>query len=138
MSSSITVHSDDALETMAQRFAEPGELLADAQLELEDHMREHFSDESGPDGPWAQLSEKYGQWKEAHYPGMPILQAEGNLIGSIAGEVDGNTARAFTDDPVGMYHDEGTSRMPQRSYGYMTDEFMDKLEEKAAAYWGGD
>lgn len=126
------------LEEMERRFAEPGEFLADVQLDLEEHMRDHFQEEMGPDGAWASLSEKYAAWKAMHYPGMPILQRDGHLIGDIGGAVEGNTAMAFTEDPVGVFHDEGTATMSQRSYGWMSEEFMDGIEAKVEAYWGGD
>jgi hypothetical protein len=34
-------------------------------------------------GGWAPLSPRYARWKATHYPGKPILQREGDLVGSL-------------------------------------------------------
>jgi phage gpG-like protein len=144
MSVSLTIDASDTialLDDQERRFAEPGDFLADIQIDLEDEMREHFFDESGPDGKWEELSEKYGEWKDANYPGMPILQREGDLIGSIGSQSAVGTtsvAEAFADDPKAVWHDEGTPEIPARPFGWISEEREDAILDKTDAYWGGD
>lgn len=46
---------------------------------------EQFDSEGakGASGKWAALSPAYKKWKEIHYPGQPILQAEGDMVASL-------------------------------------------------------
>lgn len=56
-------------------------VLADRFVALE---RRQFSSEGGhASGGWAPLSEKYGEWKHAHYPGKKILELTGDLKDSL-------------------------------------------------------
>lgn len=47
--------------------------------------QEQFDSEgaAGASGKWRALSKAYGEWKEVHYPGAPILQREGDLVASL-------------------------------------------------------
>jgi len=83
--------------------------------------RKQFSSEGGyASGGWAPLSPKYAAWKQRHFPGKPILERTGALKESL-------TQRPFGVEVLepefmvvgsgidyGAYHQQGTSRMPQR------------------------
>ena len=72
-------------------------------------------------GPgWAALSPEYAAWKAAHYPGKPILQRTGALLGSLTGGA--GFIREITDEAMTLgtrvgyarFHQRGTGRMPKR------------------------
>lgn len=81
-----------------------------------------FATEGGFMGdPWAPLSPRYAEWKAAHYPGKPILQAEGDLRRAASAPLRDATPTSLTltiaDDKAG-WHQEGTARMPARPLMY--------------------
>jgi phage gpG-like protein len=78
-------------------------------------------------GAWAALSPRYRIWKQAHYPGQPILVREGRLRESVAWDGHGlgpdgifqaqpTFVIAGTNVPYGRYHQAGTTRMPARPF----------------------
>lgn len=52
---------------------------------IEKDVLEHFEKEETPSGSkWLSLSPKYKEWKELHYPGLPMMVLKGTLkAGSI-------------------------------------------------------
>jgi phage gpG-like protein len=84
---------------------------------------EQFESEGAAGGQrWAPLSDPYRTWKEARYPGEPILQREHDLIDSLT---DPEAADAVllpgedelvigTRNPTAVFHQRGTRRMPRR------------------------
>jgi phage gpG-like protein len=77
-------------------------------------------------GAWPWLSPAYRIWKEAHYPGKPILVRKGHLRESVRWhgapgpegifEATATYAIAGTRIPYGKYHQKGTSKMPARPF----------------------
>jgi phage gpG-like protein len=78
-------------------------------------------------GAWAALSPKYRIWKQAHYPGRPILVRDGDLRDSVRWTGNGpgpggifeatpNRVIAGTSIPYGKFHQDGTSTMPARPF----------------------
>lgn len=65
--------------------------------------QEQFDTEgaAGGSGKWPALSEPYKTWKEAHYPGEPILQRDHDLIESLTDpEASGAILRPGQDELV--------------------------------------
>jgi phage gpG-like protein len=80
-------------------------------------VKDQFKTEGEEGGQaWVPLSEKYGAWKEAHFPGMPILQRTGNLIDSLTNPNSANGVRreerktlTFGSTlPYALYHQTGS------------------------------
>ena len=71
---------------------------------------------------WQELSASYGAWKEAHYPGKPILQRTGDLYASLTSGTDPNavkreerkTLTLGSRIPYAIFHQQGTAKMPAR------------------------
>ena len=71
---------------------------------------------------WKELSPVYADWKEAHFPGKPILQRTGDLYASLTSRTDPNavcreerkTLTLGSRIPYAIYHQRGTSKMPAR------------------------
>lgn len=74
----------------------------------------------GKAGRWKPLSERYGKWKQAHYPGKPILELTGRLWKSLTGGPGAETQMAplrYVEEstvPYAIYHARGTEKMPSR------------------------
>lgn len=80
---------------------------------------------AGPQaGSWAPLSVSYAKWKQAHFPGRPILVRTGALKDALTGDeatpfakrqVSGNSLSFGTSGlPYASFHQTGTGRMPAR------------------------
>lgn len=91
-----------------------------------------------PKYKWAPLSERYKKWKEAHYPGRPILVLTGKLKKSMT-ELgsDGNFQEIGKESAVfgstvtyGYFHDEGTDVLPQRNFSIPNDRRKKILEDQ--------
>jgi phage gpG-like protein len=87
----------------------------------------------GGDG-WVPLSAEYAGWKEAHYPGKPILQRTGNLIDSLTNPNSPNTVRQEERKtltlgsllPYALYHQTGSkdgAHPPKRPEIQFTEAF---------------
>lgn len=80
---------------------------------------------------WAPLSPEYARWKEAHYPGKPILERTGDLMRSLT-EKDAPHA-VFQSEPrkltmgsdliYALFHQTGTSKMSARKEVQLTKNF---------------
>lgn len=78
-----------------------------------------FTTEGAAKGsPWAPLEPEYGRWKDAHYPGAPILVQTGQMRSQALNPSALRTTRtSMRYEPGGRvwrYHQSGTSRMPRR------------------------
>lgn len=117
----------------------------------------HFNDEKGPDGSWAPWSPAYAEkrrraaeggsrLRRQRRSGGPvtakgkILQDTGNLRNSLlpsgtsVGEGDirkkgRGIVELFTTVPYASVHEYGTSRVPQRSFMWLSDDAVDKVAE---------
>lgn len=124
---------EQVLERMAVAFERADAELADfsehvfpkLQAVLEEAVAGQFDAEGkGPQaGAWSQLTEQYAAWKEARYPGQPILEATGALhdaltVGGSAHALRDNSATQFNFGTTGLeyasFHQVGTSRMVAR------------------------
>lgn len=88
---------------------------------LQDTIAEQFRTEGGRTGGWAPLSDRYALDKVRRFGAAPILVATGALKDSLTGgsgfiqRQEGNESLRFgTSLGYGVYHQSGTSRMPQR------------------------
>ena len=88
---------------------------------------------------WAELSEKYGTWKEVHFPGQPLLVRSGDLKRSMTelgatGNITliGAASGIFGSRiPYGPVHDEGSKdgTTPKRNFS--------EPSERRAEIWRG-
>jgi phage gpG-like protein len=76
---------------------------------------------------WPQLSEKYAEWKEKHFPGKPLLVRTGTLRSSMTEEnaqgginLIGKSSAVFGSSiRYGVYHDSNEPRksnLPRRNF----------------------
>lgn len=82
---------------------------------------------------WEALKPEYAGWKEAHYPGKPILQRTGDLIESLTNPNSANGVRREERKtltlgsllPYALYHQTGTrdGRLPARPEIQLTEAF---------------
>lgn len=110
-------------------------------LEVES-AKQFDAEGSGPQaGSWAPLSTTYAKWKEAHFPGKPILERTGALRGALTGpapyarrDVSGDTLSFGTIGlPYASFHQTGTRRMPARPEFDFGPDFEAAMQAAAAA-----
>lgn len=112
---------DTQIDRTLTAFVERGE---DATPAFE-AMRARFLDaerrqfDSQGHGSWPALSPRYGAWKATHFPGRPLLVRTGDLRRSLTEGPEVSVIqprRAIFGSAVeyGVYHQQGTSRMPRR------------------------
>ena len=104
-------------------MADDAEDLSEPLRRIGEHIRLSVGEQFGSEGtakgaPWAPLSADYAEWKDIHYPGMPILVATGNmrrlLLSPSAITV---TPHKMVYDPrsdIWHFHQLGTRFMPAR------------------------
>lgn len=83
--------------------------------------RRQFSSEGGyGSGGWAPLSPAYAARKARAYPGKPILERTGKLVGSLTRrpfdveDIHPSYMRLGTSVAYARYHQRGTEKMPAR------------------------
>ncbi len=88
---------------------------------LQTTIEEQFRTQGGRSGGWAPLSDRYAADKLRRFGSSPILVATGALKESLTGgsgfiqRQEGNESLRFgTQLGYGVYHQSGTSKMPQR------------------------
>jgi len=100
---------------------------------------DHFENEEGPNGPWQQRSEPYKSIIEGK-GFTKILQVTGNLRqgfqpiqggGNLRKTSDGilwfNKAKTSNGFPYAAAHDEGTAKLPQRKFMWLSQKRLDKM-----------
>jgi phage gpG-like protein len=108
-------------------------------------VKDQFATEGAAGGEvWQPLSPAYAEWKEAHYPGMPIMQRTGNLMRSLTTGTDANSVKieqrkALTLGsrlPYGIYHQSLAPRtvLPRRPVIQLTDQFRRATMRNVQAY----
>lgn len=123
----LSVKGDEQLQRSFSRFADGIDDLSEPFREVARDFREvverkQFDSEGAyGSGGWEPLSPKYAEWKGRNYPGRPIMVLSGDLRESLTGrnkwtieDIQPLQLRLGTADPIAGYHQEGTSRMPQR------------------------
>lgn len=95
--------------------------------------RRQFATEGAAGGGerWAALTAAYARWKAVRFPGKPILQRTGRLVGSLTDrshpdaieQAERMTLSLGTRVQYGLYHQRGTPRMQQRRGIQFTEAF---------------
>ncbi|GAA1812436.1 phage virion morphogenesis protein [Nesterenkonia flava] len=86
-------------------------------------------------GNWAPLSLKYAAWKNAHYPGAPILTRTGELRDSMSTrpfgveDISNHRLIAGTQVEYAQYHQNGMGNNPVRK---IVDDMPGELERRFA------
>lgn len=107
--------------------------------------KEQFATQGAAGGEqWAPLSPAYAAWKEAHYPGQPILQREGDLVASLTSASDPNAVNVQARKlltlgsrvPYGIYHQSTAPRrvLPRRPVVQLTESFKRTSMRQIQAY----
>lgn len=100
------------------------------------NVLQDFVLEGGGSGQsWAPLSTAYAIWKSRQFPGRGILVRSGVLKASLMGpdapaavfRATDTSLELGTSVPYGIYHQMGTSRMPQRPPLRLTPAFMETM-----------
>jgi len=128
---------NDTAEGALQRFAVAFERAGDAIADMSEYVfprlstvfevevAAQFSAEGrGPiAGAWAALSPSYADWKEQHFPGLPILQRTTALHEALTNSNSPGAHRAWTASDFNFgtqgveyasFHQSGTSQMKAR------------------------
>jgi len=105
-----------AMAFAVEDMHEPLRRIAD---DLRDWIGEQFYTEGAArSSGWAPLSPRYAEWKESHYPGMPILvrtgQMRGELLDPAVFHVDRHRMVYAPISDIAGYHQFGTYKMPAR------------------------
>ncbi len=104
-----------------------------------------FASEGAEGGErWQELSLEYAGWKEAHYPGQPIMQRTGDLERSLTSGNDPNavkieerkTLTLGSRVPYGIYHQslDPRSVLPRRPLIQLTNAFKAGTMRNLQAY----
>lgn len=94
------------------------EVLASRFAKLE--ARQFASEGAYGSGGWAALSPDYAAWKEANYPGKPILERTGALKASLTERpfgvevLDARAMAVGSGIDYGAFHQAGGRNLPQR------------------------
>ena len=99
---------------------------------------DHFSTETGPEGPWKPWSDSYQRFMASiGKGGNKILQDTGRLRNSfkpanVRSTSEGllwfNDAKLSSGFPYALAHDEGFGRLRQRQFMWLSDKAMEEIE----------
>lgn len=105
-----------------------------------DSIAEVF-DAGGDPVPWPELSPAYAAWKEANWPGRPIMRRSDELYDSLTNQtsntiwhVGPRSIEFGTRVPHFIYHQEGRGANPQRPTLVLTDDASDQLQRLVEGY----
>ena len=101
---------------------------------IKNKLRDIFLQE-GPG--WAPLAES--TIKSRKYPGLPILQQTGALMQSVIDHpvivISQNELTYGTNNPYAHFHEEGTSKMPERPFlGPAQEQVLDEIRQAYITY----
>lgn len=108
------------LEAQVKDWREAWAEIADDFYKVEQGQ---FSTQGGRGGhAWAPLNPAYAKYKNARYPGRPILVRTGSLRDSLTGSSGPSSVneqnplemRIGSNSKIGSYHFHGTRKMPAR------------------------
>lgn len=77
--------------------------------------------------PWAALSAKYDMAKSKKYPGRGVLEASGKMRTSWKLYTSSHYALIENTTDYAIYHQEGTSRLPQRTIVKLDQQRQDTI-----------
>lgn len=109
-----------ALDRFGDNISNPQPLFEAIADSFARSQEDNFSSSGAVHGGWAPLSPRYAAWKSARYPGAPILTLTGQLRASMTSRpfgveiIDSRRMVVGTAVPYAKYHQQGTSKMPQR------------------------
>lgn len=115
-----------AFERAGAELAQPGKHIFPRVVPVLEAalMRQFNAEGAGPDaGKWAPLSARYKAWKDANFPGLPILERYGRLRAALTMSASPFARRDVSNEalvfgtknvPYATFHQTGTSRMPAR------------------------
>lgn len=98
-------------------------------------VKEQFRGQGvGPTGPWQPLSAAYRRWKEARFPGAPILVRSGATLRALTSNTEHSivipTATELTFGvalPYPIFHQRGGKRLPRRPIFDLTEQHKIRL-----------
>ena len=139
----FTILGDLVLERAVSRFADSVKDFSPVWERIRDDFHrieeEQFETEGGRSGaPWQHLSRvtqspggrrhiSYEEWKHKHFPGAKILYRTGAMWGQFVTGVGMTTEISpmrlliQPNIPYAIYHQQGTSKMPQRRVVNLTE-----------------
>lgn len=139
------------LDEFSRDLSEPLGQLMDQLLESVDAQFETEGAAAG--SPWEPLSDEYGQWKSEHYPGRPILVAEGDMKAAMldklaAVRVSAEQAVYEPVSEIAGYHQSGADwigpawghgeyphHLPQRKMVDLSEEWKHEAVDRTFARW---
>jgi phage gpG-like protein len=151
MAGEIQLHDQEAqfyLKKLSKKFEEIknsdqryGALLT--AVVFQDIM-DHFKQEEGSEGPWAEWSKRYQeQMEKKGKGGNKILQDTGHLRQSFRqpnyrsvkeGILWFNPAKTKQGFPYAAAHDTGGPRLPQRDFMWLSQEGVEKISEQTLKF----
>ena len=117
------------LDIMADHLNDFRPLFEDIADDFRETEKGIFSSEGAFEGnaKWKPLSPTYKAIKDKQFPGKPILQRRGDLMQSLTSiggnhvsHVSSDSLEIGTKDPKAVFHQRGTSKMPQRKVVSLT------------------
>lgn len=143
----LEIAGEVAMDRGIARFAESVADYRPIWPVIEDDFYAQVADQFKTEGAeggdkWAPLTAEYAGWKEAHYPGRPILERTGDLMRSLTSPNDPNAVRieerkALTLGsriPYAIYHQRGTSKMAARPEIQLPEAFKRSVMHHIHAY----
>ena len=114
----------DPLRVLLDRFGEnisnPQPLFEAMADEFAKVQAANFGSGGGMHGYWQPLSPEYAAWKEANYPGQPILTRTGELRDEMSSRpfgvevIDSKRMVVGTALSYATFHQQGGGNLPQR------------------------
>jgi len=108
-------------------------------------VRAQFESEGGRTGGWAALSPRYAAYKLAKVGPQPILVFTGRMRQSLIERTGDNIREIGTDSmkwgtstPYAIFHQRGTSKMPQRKIIDLTEDDKMALMKTLQRFIAGD
>lgn len=114
----------EPMQLLLDRFSEniqnPQPMFEAMADEFASRQAANFGSGGGIWGAWAPLSPRYAAWKNANYPGQPILTRTGALRTDMTQRpfgvevIDSKRMVVGTDIEYAKYHQQGGGNLPQR------------------------
>lgn len=120
----ISGNAIQVLGNLSDKLQNTGPFLRKAASYQERSTKLNFAKQSDPDGgAWAALSANTLKTKRSG----AILRETSALMGSISSSVGGDTAIVTAGQSYGIFHQTGTSKMPQRKFLGISDRDREQI-----------